>query len=222
MKPLELQKAIQKRNLAPLYFFCGEETFLIDKMVNEIKEVVVDSHLADFNLSVFYGKDSTPQDIINAAKTFPLMSDRRLIIIKEADRIQTSSWSAFSHYFKDPLASTCMIICAEKMVLSAPVLKCFRKRGEVVWFYHPFDREIPSWIRRIASELDRKISQEAVALLGVELDKDLQKIYNELQKITAYVGEKKVIEEKDVREVVADVKGSTGYHIHFFSRQFLF
>ena len=213
MKPLELQKAIQKRTLSPLYFFYGEETFLIDKMVDEIKGIVVDPNLADFNLSVFYGKESTPQDIINSAKTFPLLSDHRLIIIKEADRLKASSWKEFSNYFKNPQASTCMIICAEKMVLNSTVLKVFRKRGEVVRFYHPFDREIPSWIRRIANEFDRKISQEAVALLGVELDKDLQKIYNELQKIAAYVGERKVIEGKDVKEVVADVKGSTVFNL---------
>ncbi|MEE8382303.1 MAG: DNA polymerase III subunit delta, partial [Thermodesulfobacteriota bacterium] len=85
MKPIELQKTIQKRNLSPLYFFYGEEIFLIDKMVDEIKGIVVDPKLADFNLSVFYGKESTSQDIINSAKTFPLMSDHRLIVIKEAD-----------------------------------------------------------------------------------------------------------------------------------------
>ena len=213
MKPLELQKAIQKRNLSPLYFFYGEEIFLIDKMMDAIKGIVVDPKLADFNLSVFYGKESVPQDIINAAKTFPLMSGHRLIIIKEADRLKEFSWKEFSNYFKDPLASTCMIICAEKMVLNSTLLKVFRKRGEVVRFYHPFDREIPAWIRRIANGFSKKISQEAATLLSVELGKDLQKIYNELQKIAAYVGERKVIEGNDVKEVMADVKGSTVFNL---------
>ncbi|MBW2184331.1 MAG: DNA polymerase III subunit delta [Deltaproteobacteria bacterium] len=213
MKPLELQKTIQKRNLSPLYFFYGEEIYLIDKMVDEIKGIVVDPKLADFNLSVFYGKESTSQDIINSAKTFPLMSDHRLIVIKEADRLKESSLKEFSSYFADPLISTCMIICAEKMALNANLLKVFRKKGEVVRFYHPFDREIPAWIRRIANGLSKKISQEAVTQLSVELGKDLQKIYNELQKIAAYVGERKVIEGNDVKEVVADVKGSTVFNL---------
>jgi len=182
-------------------------------MVDDIREAVVDPHLADFNLNLFYGKESNPQDIMASAQTLPLMSDHKLIIIKEADRLKVSSWKEFSSYFADPPSSTCMIICAEKMVLNASLLKIFRKKGEVVRFYHPFDREVPSWIKRIAHECNKKINQEAVSLLRMELDNDLQKIYNEMQKVAAYVGEKKEIEENDVKEVVADVKGATIFNL---------
>ncbi len=207
MKPLELQKAIKKRNLAPLYFFYGEETYLIDKTVSEIKEKLVDSDLLSFNLNIFYGKESEPQDIINSAKTLPLLSDYRLVIIKEADQVKSSSWQDFSSYFANPSSSTCCIFCAEKMVLKAEPLKMFKKKGEMVRFYHPFDRELPEWIRNIAKEFNKKISREATTLLSIELENDLQKIYNELQKVAIYVGERAVIESEDVKEAIADVRG---------------
>ena len=88
MKLFELQKAIKKRNLSPLYFFYGEETFLIDKIVSEIREELVDPDLSSFNLNIFYAKESEPQEIINSAKTLPLMSDYRLVVIREADQLK--------------------------------------------------------------------------------------------------------------------------------------
>ena len=209
MKPLELQKAINKRNLSPLYFFYGEETFLINQSVNQIRGVLVDPELSSFNLNVFYGKESEPQDIIHSAKTLPLMSDYRLVVIREADQLKASSWQDFVPYFENPTASTCCVFCAENMVLKAEPLKAFKKRGETVRFYHPFEREIPEWIGKMAKGFQKTISREALTLLRVELENDLQKIYNELQKIAIYVGEKDVIEPDDVKEAVADVRGVT-------------
>jgi DNA polymerase-3 subunit delta len=213
MRTLELKKAIQKRELSPLYFFYGEETFLIDRILTDLKEVMIDPHLSDFNLSIFYGEEITPQDIINSAKTLPLMSDYRLVIVRESDQLKLSSWKRFSSYFSHPLLSTCLIFCAEKMVLNPELLSIFRKEGKVVRFYHPFDREVPEWIRKIAREFNKKIRQDALVLLSAELGNDLQKIYNELQKIAAYVGERGTIERDDVEEAIADIKGTTVFDL---------
>lgn len=213
MKPLELQMMIKKREHSPLYFFYGEEIFLIDKVVGDIKKIVIAPQLSDFNLSVFYGKESEPQDIINSAKTLPLLSDYRLVIVKEADKLKPSCWKDFSSYFTNPLLSTCLIFCAEKMVLNPKLLKIFRKRGKVVRFYHPYEREVPEWIKKIAKEFNKKISREALALLSMELENDLQKIYSELQKIATYVGKREVIERDDVKEVLSDQGGATVFDL---------
>lgn len=213
MKPLELQKAIRKRDFSPLYFFYGDETFIIDKIVGEIRGILIDPDLSSFNLNIFYGKESISHDIINSARTLPLLSDYRLVIVKEADQLKPASWKDFSSYFNHPLPSTCLIFCAEKMALKSELLKIFRAKGKVVRFYHPYDREIPEWIRKIAKECNKKISREAVALLSVALENDLQKIYNELQKIAIYVGEKGVIERDDVEETLADIKGATVFDL---------
>ena len=213
MKPLELQLSIRKKALSPLYFFYGDEIFLIDKMVAEMKARVIAPHLSDFNLNVFYGGESEPQDIINAAKTLPLMSEYRLVIVKEADQLGSSSLEALSSYFSRPLPSTCLILCAEKMVLSSKLLTVFKRNGKVVRFYHPYDHEMPEWIRRVAKECDKRISPHAVALLTAELERDLQKMYGEVLKLASYVGERGVIEGDDVKEVLADVKSGSVFDL---------
>ena len=206
MKPLELQHALKRKEYAPLYFFYGEETFLIDRTVGNLREQLLDQDLASFNLTVFYGRESTSRDIINAAKTLPLQGKYRLVLVKEADQLK-SSWKDFAPYFTQPVLSTCLIFCADKMVLKSTLLSTFKKQGIPVRFYHPYDRDIPGWIRTFSRDLNKKMSPEAVALLNAELDNDLQTIYSEIEKIATYVGERPVIERDDVKQVLAPNRG---------------
>lgn len=202
MKPLELQQALGKGQIAPLYLLYGEETFLIDATVDDLKKRLIDPRLSSFNLSVFHGGECQPHHIISAAQTLPLMSRHRMVVVKEADQIK-SSWKDFSHYFEQPLPTTCLIFCSGSSTLKSELLSLFKKRGTVVRFYHPFTSEMPSWIRKCAKERNKQMSREAVALLSEVLENDLQRIYNEMEKIALYVGQRSTIEREDVQAVIA-------------------
>src|SRR4030042_1942098 len=159
MKPLELQKELDKGNIAPLYLFYGEDTFLIDKTVDHLKKLLVDPRLASFNLSLFYGGECEPHQVISAAQTLPLVSKHRMVVVKEADQIK-SSWKNFSSYFEQPLLSTCLVFCSGSSVLKSEFSSLFKKKGTAVRFYHPFSSEIPEWIRRMAKERNKQMSRE--------------------------------------------------------------
>jgi len=91
MKPLELQKAIKRKEIAPLYFLYGDEPFLLEKTVASLQEELLDPNLLHFNLTIFYGSESTPQDIISSAKTHPIAGGYRMVVVKEADKLK-SPW----------------------------------------------------------------------------------------------------------------------------------
>ncbi len=208
MKPLELQKAIKRKEVAPLYFLYGEDSFLLEKTVTGLKESLIDPNLLDFNLTVFNGRESTAQDILCSAKTHPLSGGYRMVVVKEADKLK-SPWSNFTPYFNQPLLSTCLVFCGEKLPLKSNPLSAFKKNGVLVRFYHPYDREIPGWIRNIAQSCNKKVSGSAVALLSNEIENDLQTMFQEIEKIAAYVGTREVIEVDDVKEVVSVSRGAS-------------
>ena len=208
MKPLELQKAIKRKEISPLYFLYGEESFLLEQAVTSLKENLVDPSLLHFNLTVFSGRESTPQDIVSSAKTHPLSGAYRMGVVKEADKLK-SPWNNFTPYFNQPLTTTCLVFCGEKLPLKSTPLSAFKKNGVLVRFYHPYDREIPGWIKNIAQSCNKKVSRSAVALLSTELENDLQTIFKEVEKIAAYVGDREVIEADDVKEVVAVNRGAS-------------
>jgi len=213
MKPLELQKAIKRKEIAPLYFLYGDESFLLEKTVASLQEELLDPNLLHFNLTIFYGSESTPQDIISSAKTHPIAGGYRMVVVKEADKLK-SPWKVFTSYFSQPLASTCLVFCGEKLPLKSQPLSTFKKKGVPVRFYHPYDREIPGWIRNIAQTCNKKVSGSAVSLLNTELENDLQTIYKEIEKLAAYVGDREVIEVDDVKEVVTVNRGVSVFKLN--------
>ena len=205
MKPLELQGELEKGNIAPLYLFYGEDVFLIDRTMDQIKNLLVDPRAASFNFSLFYGGESDPRQVISAAQTLPLAGKRRLVVVREADRFK-SSWKDFASYCAHPLPSTCLVFCSGASTLKADITSLFKKNGAAVRFYHPFSSEMPEWIRRMARERNKKIGREAAALLGESLENNLQGISNELEKIALYAGERNVIEREDVEAVITAVR----------------
>lgn len=205
MKPLELQKELEKGTIAPLYLLYGDDVFLIDRTVDQLKTLLVDPRAASFNCSLYYGGESEPRQVITTAQTLPLAGKRRLVVVREADQFK-SSWKEFATYCEHPLASTCLVFCSGVSTLKADITSLFKKNGAAVRFYHPFSSEMPEWIRRMAGERHKKISREAAALLGECLENDLQRISNELEKIALYAGERNVIEREDVEAVIAAVR----------------
>src|SRR5665213_1039543 len=83
--PRQFSTEIDKGKFLPLYFFFGEETFIIDEALEKLRGKVLSDGLSDFNLNIFYAGDSSVDGICDAVETFPMMAQRRLVIVKQAE-----------------------------------------------------------------------------------------------------------------------------------------
>ena len=81
-------KNIESKKFEKIYFLHGEETHFIDVITNAIIEHALEDHERDFNQSILYGKDSDARSIMAEAKGYPMMAQRRLVILKEAQNFR--------------------------------------------------------------------------------------------------------------------------------------
>src|SRR4051812_17600014 len=86
----------------PLYWICGKERFLVDRAVQRLKDRVLDARTRDFNYDVMYAKEAGPQKILAAARTLPMMSRRRLIIVRDADALDAKALNQMTSYAEQP------------------------------------------------------------------------------------------------------------------------
>ena len=84
MSEISILKSLKNKDYKPVYFLTGEEPYYIDEISDYIEDNVLAEEERDFNLSIFYGGDSSMDEIISSAKRFPMMSERQVVIIKEA------------------------------------------------------------------------------------------------------------------------------------------
>ena len=118
----------------------GEETFYIDKLSNYIEDNFIDKSLKSFNHEVHYGRDSDIKSIISSCNSFPMMSNRKLVLVKEAQemdffkRSNEKSIELFNNYLDNPNTSTLLVICHKNKSLDkrSKLYKSFLKNSTIL------------------------------------------------------------------------------------------
>ncbi len=170
---------------APVYFLMGEEPFFIDEVVRYIEENALKESERSFDQAVLYGKETTIDAVVLEARRFPIMAERHIVIVKEAQHLR--KWDALEHYVEKPQPATVLVV-AHKYRSFDRRKTLFRKltrSGAVVMESKKlYDDKVPGWIEQQVHQMGYAISFKAAALLVEFLGNDLSKITKELEKLS--------------------------------------
>jgi DNA polymerase-3 subunit delta len=162
----------------------GEEPYYIDRLSDYIENNVLSEEEKGFNQTVLYGRDVTVEDIVSAAKRYPMMAERQVIIVKEAqDLVKTID--KFESYASDPVPTTVLVLCYKYKTLDKrkKVTKLFEKSGLIFESKKLYDNQVGQWITRVLQAKKYSIEPKASAMLVEFLGTNLEKINNELEKL---------------------------------------
>jgi DNA polymerase-3 subunit delta len=104
-----LRTQIAARDYAPIYLLMGEESYFIDELCNQLSTTILTPAEQAFNQIVVYGKDSDAGQVVNLCRQMPMMGDKEVIIVKEAQHLRQIE--KLTHYTSKPQPSTILIIC---------------------------------------------------------------------------------------------------------------
>ena len=181
---LKIVNDIKAGKLKPIYFLMGEEPYYIDRLSDYIENNVLTEEEKGFNQTVLYGRDVTVEEIVSAAKRYPMMAERQVIIVKEAqDLVKTID--KFESYASDPVPTTVLVLCYKYKTLDKrkKVTKLFEKSGLVFESKKLYDNQVGQWITRVLQAKKYSIEPKASAMLVEFLGTNLEKINNELEKL---------------------------------------
>jgi DNA polymerase III, delta subunit len=179
----EIRGSIRLKKFQPVYLFQGEEGYFIDELTDAIVENALDDSERDFNQTIVYGPETNTGAIINACKRFPMMSERQLVVVKEAQSLRNID--DLSHYVKAPLNSTILVINVKHGKLDGrkKLTGEIAKNGIVFESKKLYENQIPNFILTYLRDRDVKIDFKAAQLLTDYLGNDLSKLTNELGKL---------------------------------------
>ena len=204
--PQSLQAATAKGEIYPLYFLYGDETYLIDEALQQLEAAALGDGLRDFNLNTFYGSEVEAEQIRDAVETLPMMSQVRVVVIKDAHELSDKDWEGLWPLIDNPVSTTALICVGAKIDKRKKHIKRFMDSGVVIEFKRPFDNQIPDWIRSISKKHQVVLSNDAVDLLHQLVGSNLQDISGEMQKLAQYLGERKKATVDDIMNVVSHVR----------------
>lgn len=179
----EIIQDIRAGRFSPVYLLMGEEQYYINKVYGALMDNVLDEDEKDFNLTVFYGADVSGADIANAASRYPMMAQRQMVAVREAQAAK--KLDDLSKYAASPLDTTVLVLCYMGKTLDkrTALYKEISKNGTVLESSPVRDYELPRWISSHFSSIGYSIQPEAAALLGEYAGTDLSKIALEGEKI---------------------------------------
>lgn len=192
----------------PVYLLMGDEPYYPELVCKVIMEHALQDWERDFNETVCYGADVNADTIITTARRFPMMAERQLVVLKEAQAMKTLE--QLSLYCQNPLDSTVLVILMRGTADKRKALyKSVLKNGVIVESPQLRDYEIPKWTIAYYREQGLEIDPEAAALLGEHAGTDLGKIAVETGKLL------KNLPEGAKSVSVADIEKNVGISREF-------
>ncbi|RQP09873.1 MAG: DNA polymerase III subunit delta [Chryseobacterium sp.] len=180
-------KNIKKKDFLPIYFFHGEEPYFIDAAVKVLENEVLTEDEKAFNQTVVYGKDTTYEEVLSLARQYPMMGDRQMIIVKEAQDLQMTDKAneALTAYAENPVPSTVLVFAHKHKKADAKrkSVKKIKDGGMLFYSESIRDYKIAAFIKQRCEAFGIKTAPNIPNLLAEYLGTDLSRIDNELSKL---------------------------------------
>lgn len=192
----------KKKIFKPLYWLEGEEDYYIDLVMNYAEHNILPETEAGFNLTVFYGKDANWSEVVNACMRYPMFAEKQVVLLKEAQ--QMKDLERLENYVNNPLDSTIFVVSHKEKTLnkSTKLSKAIKKNGEIFNSEKVREYKLVEWVSDYLRSQNFTMTPRAIGLLTEHLGNDLNRIANELEKLTLNLGPRKSITEDDIERFV--------------------
>lgn len=209
---------IRKNKFAPVYILHGDEPYYIDLVIKNLEKYVVAEDDRDFNLSTFYGNDADVDYVIGAAQQFPVMADRKLVLLKEAQGMVKAreQLERFASYVTRPSAATVFVIAykGEPLAATSKLLKAAKKSGAVViTSVSPKDYEVAACFNDYCTQHKISIEDKARLMLVEYIGTPLSKLFGELDKLVSIKGPGQRITAQDVEDNIGVSKDYNNFEL---------
>lgn len=192
------RKNLSAKKLYPIYFIAGEENFLLDDCLKRIEKVV---NTDDLNREVFQATENTGSDVLNSIETLPFLTDKRIVILKSANKLKNDDFKIITKIIENPVDTTCFI-----MIFPDKIKNSTSKRKDLISICENsnscfcvdckkmYEKDVKLFIQEEFNNRGKAVEPEVIQQIINDTGVDLQNVSNEIEKISLYLGK----EKKDV------------------------
>ncbi len=174
---------LKDKKYSPVYFLEGEEPYYIDLISDYILENVLTESEKSFNQTLLYGKEITIDTILTASRRYPMMAERQVVVVREAQNIRDID--ELASYVEKPAPSTVLVLCHKYKTIDKrkKLYKAIQKNGVYLESKPLYENQVPNWITGYLKTQQLGIEPKAVQMITDHVGNNLQRIVNELDKV---------------------------------------
>lgn len=206
--PESVLSDLKNNKYAPVYFLQGDESFYIDQIADYVENNALNETERGFNQTVMYGKDCQMNMVLTNAKRYPMMAERQVVIVKEAQEIQDinkeEGQKLLLDYIQQPLPSTILVFCHKYKAMDKrkALSKSLDKFTVLVESKKMYDNQLPAWIDKYVKSKGYGIDAKATQMLADYIGNDLERLSNEIDKVLINYKEKIILTPEIIQEHV--------------------
>ena len=196
------RKNLSAKKTYPVYFLAGEDTFLLEDSIKRIEKKI---NVDDLNREIFQATESSGSDILNSVETLPFLTDKRLVILKSANKLKNDDFKIITKIIENPVDTTCFII-----VFPDKIKNSTSKRKDLISLCEqsdncycvdckkPYEKDVKIFIQEEFNNRGKTIEPDVVQQIINDAGLDLQNVSSEIEKISLYLGnDKKAVTVED-------------------------
>lgn len=209
-----LRNALARKQYSNVYFIHGEEGYYIDELAGLFETILPESE-RDFNQYTLYAPQTDAATVAEACQRYPMMAERQVVIVKEAQAIPVAWFNKLLPYLESPVATTLLVIIARgASVKSATLTKSLAKGRAVVFESKRLaPAAVTNTIREFIKERGLTIDDKALAMLQDYVGSDLSRIYNEIGKMTVALPPNAMITPESVERNIGVSKDYNNFEL---------
>jgi DNA polymerase-3 subunit delta len=208
----QLVKSLEK-DISSLYFFWGEEGFLIEDAIARVTTLALGDGLRDFNYDAFHCENIEVGRVRDVIETLPMMTARRVVVLKDTHLLKDSAAEQLLPIIQSPVQSSTVIWTAVKIDKRKKLFKTLLENAVSVEMKRPDEIEVPGWIQYLAGLHGLHLGSGEAQLLFDMVGSSLQDLHSELAKVKSYLGDRSKVESQDLLQVVSRLRSDSVFDL---------
>ncbi|MDF0674420.1 MAG: DNA polymerase III subunit delta [Nitrospira sp.] len=195
---VQLESALKQRGVGSLYLVVGEEDLLRDSALAAIKRAAIGREGDEFNFELFYGDEASGTDIRDSVSAVPVFAERRVVVVKGAEKLTARESDLLLGYLEKPVESTTLVFVSSKLDGRLKFSQALTRAAIVVDCSPLRDAQLPAWIVREAEWVGLRLDDAAAQVLQESCGASLYGLRRELEKLASYVPADRSVTADDV------------------------
>jgi DNA polymerase-3 subunit delta len=203
---LDAVAEIKKRKFKPVYYFFGEDSYNLSYALYSLEESFKLILASDFDKETLYSEDKSINEILGLATSFPFGSEKKLIIIKEAEKIRDKK--PLKDYASSPADFTVLAFFHNGSITNLKS-EPFKTLSENEFLFEAKElkgKNLISWLISVAEQKGKNLSEENAQVMVDIVGENRSMLENQLEKICVFIDKGKEISIESIQKVSSELK----------------
>ncbi|MCR5820382.1 MAG: DNA polymerase III subunit delta [Bacteroidaceae bacterium] len=210
----EIVRQVRAGEFKPIYYLMGDEPYYIDRLSDFIVDNALSEEEKDFNLTILYGSQTDGNEVVNAAKRYPMMAERQVVVVREAQALDNPDPIGF--YAQKPMLSTILVFCHKggKLDKRTKMSSEIAQVGVIFESLKLYESQLPTFVQSYLRRKNYEIQPSACYLLCDYIGSDLNRMAHELDKLIISMSEaQKTVTPQDIENNIGISKDYNAFEL---------